>query len=42
VQMLIPQSPSNSNSNNAAKPGLMPGMPAPPPQFDLMRPSQSN
>lgn len=40
VQMMIPQSPSNAP--NANKPSLMPGMPPPPPQFDPLRPAQSN
>jgi len=43
VQMLIQQSPSNAPpAPNANKPSLMPGMPAAPPQFDLLRPGQPN
>ncbi len=42
VQMIIPQSPSNAPAANASKPSLMPGMPAAPPQFDLLRPGQPN
>jgi lipopolysaccharide export system protein LptA len=42
VQMIIPQSPSNAPAANANKPSLMPGMPAAPPQLDLLRPAQPN
>lgn len=41
VDMMIKQSPPAAGST-PAKPGLMPGMPSPPPQFDMLRPGQSN